>query len=170
MEPANMFGRVLFPLNRLKTENPATFEFQASKYRGRESLMEERIPMLDCKWNDVLHLAPIDPRKVYQAVTGVGISPDKPTKWFKIPISKLNPAETVIFKYEREDADLTPDQVISFDASIYSELSEVPLDALEWYRHCADKKRKPLLFHRIAHVMTRTPIDIQDCELIDWSI
>ncbi len=31
--------------------------------------MEQRIPILNCLWNDVLHFSPVHPAKIKQAMT-----------------------------------------------------------------------------------------------------
>jgi hypothetical protein len=42
---------------------PEIWREEVRKYAGGEGLMEERIPLLDCKWNDVVHLFPFIPQK-----------------------------------------------------------------------------------------------------------
>lgn len=167
-KPHGMVGTQLYPLNQLKTAMPEVYEFQAAKYKGREALMEEVIPLLDCKWNDVIHFAPIDPCKVFQAVTSLGGELDAQTEWFKIPVAKLKTDRTAVFLYERETAELVEDQLKVFDASDYSELLEVPQPTIEWYQDCIQRCRRPLLFHRVPHVLTLDVLDVADCEIVTW--
>ena len=52
---ADFRGTTLYPLNRLRDRYPDVYEAQRAKYRGREWLLEARVPLLDVLWNDVIH-------------------------------------------------------------------------------------------------------------------
>lgn len=56
----NMVGSKLIPLNKLKNIYPDIYKEHVKKYVGREKLLTKNIPLLDCLWNDVLHLSPIN--------------------------------------------------------------------------------------------------------------
>ena len=62
--PKNLEGSILYPLNTLKGKHPDIYEQQVSKYVGREHIKEQRIPILDCLWNDVLHFSAVNPKEV----------------------------------------------------------------------------------------------------------
>ncbi|UPT74966.1 MAG: HAMP domain-containing histidine kinase [Elusimicrobiota bacterium] len=57
--PDELVGETLYPLTRLADLHPRVAAEHALKYSGREHLMQVRLPILDCLWNDVLHLAPL---------------------------------------------------------------------------------------------------------------
>lgn len=65
--PENMQGTVLYPLSELKHKFPKLFDKQEAKYLGRESVKETLVPGLG-SWNDVIHLSPIEPKKVLAAM------------------------------------------------------------------------------------------------------
>ncbi|MBK9323737.1 MAG: hypothetical protein IPM97_12480 [Bdellovibrionaceae bacterium] len=168
-KPNDLEGHIIFPLNQMEEKIPSVYAKEVQKYKGRESLMDEKIPILNCRWNDVVHFAPIDPKKVYQSLVALGFSPDEKDLWYKIPITKLSPIETVVFKYENDDGELTHSQVVNFSHTAFEQLPELPAATLEWYRSCAKEKHRPLLFHRVPHILSLNPIDISDCEVICWS-
>ncbi len=60
--PKNLQGNILYPLNTLKEKHPEIYEQQVSKYVGREHMTQQRIPILDCLWNDVLHFSAVNPK------------------------------------------------------------------------------------------------------------
>jgi hypothetical protein len=63
-KPKNMVGDLLIPLNQLRDKHPMTYAEHVTKYKGREKLLEKTIPLLNCLWNDVLHISPIHPQIV----------------------------------------------------------------------------------------------------------
>ncbi len=168
MKPNQMVGTVLFPLNQLKIKIPKAYGTQITKYIGRESLLDESIPLLNCKWGDVLHFSPLNPKVIFQSLCEQGIHLNSAT-WFQVPISLLPEAKTMLYKYENDHVDLSNNQIIPFNSKMYNELKHLPLETLQYYKDSAAKGQKPLLFHRVPHVMTQTQIDIDHCQLIEWS-
>lgn len=165
--PINMAGKTLFPLNSMKKNLPQVYETEKAKYKGREFLMDEMVPILNCRWNDVLHLSPIEPKLIYSALFETGFKPDK-TLFYKIPVSLIDRKNTVIFKYENEDAELTSDQIIPFQSNILDSIAKLPSGTKQWYQYCFSEKRQPLLFHLVPHVLTTQPIDITNCDIVSW--
>ena len=88
--PKNMKGTTLIPLNEQKERFPDLFKSNSAKYEGRESLMDRRIPYLDCLWNDVLHWACLDPRVLAKKFEELGMPVKvKPEKLLRMNIQKL---------------------------------------------------------------------------------
>jgi len=54
--PADLKGHILYPLNQLKSIYPSLYDTKATTYQGREAVMQARIPLLNCLWNDVPHI------------------------------------------------------------------------------------------------------------------
>ena len=72
---ANMDGAVLHPLSTLKETHPELYVAHVAKYNGREHVMEQFIPTLGAKWNDVLHFTPIHPEELKKALVEAGMEP-----------------------------------------------------------------------------------------------
>lgn len=75
MVSPDMVGDVLRPLNVLRETHPDLYPTKAAKYAGREWVMDQRIPTLDCKWNDVLQFSPIEPAEFKRALVDAGMPP-----------------------------------------------------------------------------------------------
>ena len=62
-----MVGDVLYPLDQLAAVRPDLYEFQKSKYVGREAALRFRIPGIDLLMGDTLHCAAVHPYRVFRA-------------------------------------------------------------------------------------------------------
>ena len=94
-----MTGNTLIPLNEMKAEIPHVYEEQVKKYKGREFMLENRIPILDCFWNDVLHMSPINPQTIIDLWRKEGLyeyaGGPQQIECYKIPVQILNEQQTV---------------------------------------------------------------------------
>ncbi len=163
-----MDGAVLYPLNKLKEMKPAQYEQQALKYKGRESLMQERLPIVDCLWNDVIHCTPIHPEKIISALCVIGLRPPN-LRYFKIPVSLLEGMDVIYKQYTQEDV-LDEADCERFDAGKYNELDQIPVRALQYYRESVRQRKRPLMFHFIPHVLVKGEIEISDVEIVEVEV
>jgi len=177
VKPDRMFGNILYPLNALKEIDNETYDFHASKYKGRESLMEHKIPILDCLWNDVLHCSSIDLRIIYNALIKNGHKV-RNMEFFKIPVGMLKDIKFVKYKFEKEAFDrdkkqyrvLTSEDIEPLTIDTHQETSDLPDKTIEWYRWCAEHNKGPrLLFRYIPHIFVKGSINTKELEVIDWS-
>ncbi|MNS71059.1 hypothetical protein D3C72_1044140 [compost metagenome] len=162
----DMVGGLLYPLYEIEKQLPEAYEKAKSKYVGREHVMDQRIPVLNCRWNDVIHLSPISPRILFSELTKAGVITDE-HQWYKIPISKLIPDKTVILKNEKKE--ITQDEILPFDPNTFQEMKGVNDACLQWYREHAAKGERPLIFAKLPHVLAMHAIDISDCEIFNWT-
>src|SRR5262245_45843041 len=81
--PGRLLGHTLYPLNILRDVYPEAHALQVRKYVDREKLMHQRIPLLTCLWNDVLHFSTVHPAQIRDAILEVGL-PWTPRSWFEI--------------------------------------------------------------------------------------
>ncbi len=96
--PEDMHGTKLIPLNRMREEMSEVFDAAVKKYDGRKQVIQRRIPLLDCLWNDVIQFLPLHPQKVFELQQSLGLIPAVPPyKFFKIDIRKLDPDKTVVY-------------------------------------------------------------------------
>ncbi|MGH7237929.1 MAG: hypothetical protein ACREGF_05325, partial [Candidatus Saccharimonadales bacterium] len=84
--PAQMFGTVLYPMNRLPDIDRKLYELHKSGYLSREQLLQRKIPYLDCLWNDVLHCSPVHPAKINQALKDCGLKNINSAEFFEIDV------------------------------------------------------------------------------------
>lgn len=159
-------GETIYPLNQLKIIYPEIFDLEVSKYQGRVELLERQLPILNCNWNDVIHLSPINPHEIYKALVKIGFNP-RPSVFFKIPIEKIKPKQTIIYEYQTTSFDKNTFK--HFDVENFTNLHQLDDGVLKYYQDCFNNKSRPLLFHLIPHVLTLDTISTNDLELIDWS-
>jgi len=165
----NMQGTVLYPLNRLKDVFPEAYKTHVQKYDGREHLLETKIPILDCLWNDVLHFTAVSPDILFRNITDAGFDPNIVWKrWYKIPVSMLDPNNTTVCLYRR-DISLVPDSrsFSSFDPMKIMEYSTVPSETLKYYREQFKLGKRPLFFHRVPHILYKGTVDTTRLDIVE---
>lgn len=176
MIPRNFIGNILYPLNQLKTRLPEIYTVQAQKYVGREILMQRKIPLLDCLWNDVLHFSPVYPRKIRDALVSVEF------QWNVRPWFAVNPINSgfcrenaVIFlntppddptqfgNFDFPEADFIPFSPEQLEKLVEM---EVPSATLEYLQFAKNNGERPVLFNYVPHVFYQGAIDISDVEIV----
>lgn len=165
----NMRSTTLYPLNQLKTKFPDAYEEHIQKYNGREHLLDTKIPTLDCLWNDVLHFTAVSPNVLFRNITDAGFDAEIVWKrWYKIPISMLDPKNTTVCLYRR-DISLVPDSrsFSDFDSLKLAEYSTVPSETLEYYREQFKLGKRPLFFHRVPHILYKGTVDTTGLDIVE---
>lgn len=168
--PKDLEGDFLYPLHELARERPHLARAAAEKYSGREHLMDVTIPILGCRWNDVLHLTPLHPKKTKQALVAAGFSA-REFRFFVIPPAAIAKGTAVYFKnskdtggrYDFELGEFTP-----FDPAAYRELEAVPDAQIRYFDESKRRGERPLLWARTPHVFYRGNIDVASLETIVW--
>ena len=95
--PENMKGDTLIPLSQMETVDPKQHNKYLEKYKGREEVLERRIPLLDCLWSDVVQLLPLHPEKVFACQLELGLINEVPEyKYLKIDLNLLDPEKTIV--------------------------------------------------------------------------
>lgn len=167
--PEDFKGKYLYPLNELKSKYPKSYNQQAKKYSYRKYLMKYRLPILNCLWNDVIHLSPVHPRKVKKALKETGNTLGK-IKYFKINPKILDPNKTIIWLYKspgnKKDYMDTKNFVI-FNPKLISKLNDIPNKTIKYYKQCAKENKKPLRFLFVPHIFYKDKIDISKVDIIE---
>jgi hypothetical protein len=167
----NFRGDTLYPLNQLANVAPDLYEAQRAKYRGREALCAQRVPVLDCLWNDVIHFSPVHPSRVREAMAAEGLGDHWRQKhWFVIDPVKLNfSAENTVIFLHRDLASET--SVAGEDFEPYSikrvrELTEVPQRTRDAYQAFRLHGTAAFLFSGVPHILHRGSIDVSHIDVI----
>jgi hypothetical protein len=164
----NFSGDKLYPLNTLKDIYPQIYEQQLSKYQGREALLTEIIPKLNCLWNDVVHCVPIHPYYIYETLQNCGLQVNWHRRCFQIPVIRLAGMPTVWYIHRPNKAN--PDQeaveVEWFNPELYQELTEISLATTEYYRDTIAKGQRPLLHAGVPHVLVQGVLDVSNVKII----
>jgi hypothetical protein len=162
-----LHGDYLRPLNDLKQHAPEVYAAQVKKYTGREVLLEQRVPYLDCLWNDVLFFSPVHPRHIRDAYIAVGKTWPG-LKWFEVDTVALNftPENTVFFHSDmsREKGDFSIDKEAfePFKPDLLANMREMPPHTLDYYKEAAAAGEPIFTWMGITHVMHRGRIAFDD--------
>lgn len=168
--PRDMRGGVLYPLGRLRERWPDLAVAAARKYDGRESLMDVLIPILGCRWNDAIHLAPLHPAKTRQALADAGLSPGA-LDFFAIPAEMLGEGRAVFFKNSVDTCgmyDFRAEDFSVFDAARFRGLADAPEAQKEAFRSAAARGGRPLLWSRTPHVFYQGEIRTSSLRRFSW--
>lgn len=171
-KPPNLIGTILYPLNQLKPKLPEVYENAVKKYQGREWLLNVMIPPLGCLWNDVLHFSLMHPSVIYKSLLDAGFTDsNKELLWFSIPLKDALSQPSTLYLNTRPWQDekilLNSDFKLATDAHV-QELSDMPEINLQYYRDCAAKGERPLLWKRAPHLLLKGELDVATYRVFDW--
>ncbi len=153
-------GDILYPLNELKLKHPDLYELHLAKYGGREQVLAQRFPCLDCGWSDVVFSCPVHPNKVCAAMAKYRrrFVPSFPYR--EIPVTDLDPKNLAIWPFRNESFD--SGEVIPFDYDLLSEMQEVPEASTVYFNEQWKKQEPALFFMYIPHVIHKGSIDMRN--------
>lgn len=171
--PRDLAGDTLYPLNELSKHYPEIAAAEMRKYDGRERLMEATLPILNCRWNDVLHLSPLHPTKIKKALieTGHRRADPAPLKFFVVPPHALERGQALFFKHSKDTRghyDFLKSDFSVFDRDRYRELPEIPEVQRLYFLKMKEEGRRPLFWARTPHVLFRGSIHVAGLKVIEW--
>jgi hypothetical protein len=167
--PNSPVGDAIYPLNRLKQTQPALYEQQVRKYEGREWLLERRVDLLDCLWNDVVHTSPVHPQQVYEALMQAGWDKRFPASWYRIDVAALgfSADNTVIYHSGSQPSEA---RFEPFTVEKLAAMTAMPDATLAYYQEQIAIGKQPLLFHCVPHILHCGALPIAALELIELDI
>ncbi len=160
--PKNLVGTQLIPLNKMKVSNPELYTILASKYQGREKLLERQIPKINCFWNDVLHFSAVCPDVIFTRFEQLGFGDFKGISWFEVPTDVVQKFPTVIYRaplLPRENFKLTDDDIEIFDSNRWQEPLTLSEAAEEYFLKCQMDGKTPLPFQFTPHILVRGELE-----------
>lgn len=158
--PKNLKGQILYPLNKLESKFKDVHTEHDAKYDGREEIKKEVIPGLG-KWNDAIHLSPIDPEEVILELRKAGIEVDWEWKVFIINADTLDWTKMKIMYKTEDDGKLT-EHFVDFNENTYNQHKHLPEHTLRHYREAASRGELPFNFGGAPHVFYKGSINIQN--------
>ncbi len=184
--PREMIGETIFSLDRLRTVSPGHYARQTAKYRGREAVLDCRVPILDVGFNDTVHCSPLHPTRLYLARKRAGFDvparPEPPADFtglfFEIPLDRILDHPVLWYSWKTlwingapdEDVPLTPpaEDFEPFDSARYSPLVQVRARHVDYLQRMRQEAKRPLLFVHIPHVLVAGTIDVSGCRVVAW--
>lgn len=175
LKPEPFEGNCLIPLNMMAKDS-ALYLNQVKKYIGRESLMKEVIPILNCRWNDVVHFSALDPQIVVNHLKLIqnDLTLLRPY-YFKIHVKEiLGKYETVIFdskkaKFKSDFSVIQISEVCPLSED-YKELLEVPIETINCWKKAKKENDKILWFPFIPHILVKGVIDTTSFEICELKL
>ena len=163
--PDQMIGHKLMPLNQMRDTYPELYSLHRAKYEGREEILERRIPLLDCLWNDVVQLLPLDPTTVFTLQVKLGLIPKMPSyKFFEIDPSSFESEKAVVFfKTTPGDENVEVKWLKDVDLSA---IQDIPRATLDYYKTLIGTGELPFNYQFIPHVLYMGSIDVSASRIV----
>lgn len=96
--PEDMKGGKLIPLSKMLEVDPELWAKYLEKYKWREEILERKIPLLNCLWNDIVQLLPLHPCQLFEVQKELGLIIETlDYKYYQIDSSTLDPSQTIIY-------------------------------------------------------------------------
>lgn len=162
--PSKMKGNKLYPLNKLKNKFPEIYKKEIKKYEWRKGILKRKIPVLNCLWNDVIHLTPVNPLKIKKELEKAGFKM-KSFKFYKFNASDFDSENTIIFLYKHELMAL--DNFEKYDYKKITNLNKVPKKTIDYYKKSIEEGKKPLFFYYVPHILFKGNLKIDNKEIIN---
>lgn len=164
--PEQMVGHTLQPLNQMEKDNPELYQKYVQKYAGRMALLDRQVPVLNCRWNDVVQFLPFDPRKVFALQKELGIIDKVPHyKFYKIDTDTLDPEKlAVYFKTAPGEENA---HVELFANANPAELQDVPAATIEYYKSVVGTGELPFNYQFVPHVLYQGSVDVSNAPVIE---
>lgn len=136
-----------------------------SKYIGREEVLARNVPLLNCRWNDVVHLLPLHPKKIYAKQVSLGLLKSVPNyAFYEIDIHSLDAEQAVVFFKDAPGDEHIRVQWLK-DVEL-DELQEVPGAATMYYKSLIGTDEAPFDYQFVPHVLYRGEIDVSGAKTI----
>lgn len=166
--PKDLEGAILYPLNTLKGKYPELYQKKANKYLGREKLMEQKIPILNCLWNDVLHFIAVHPLKVKNALAEAGKKDMSEWSVYQVDPDMLEAANTVVYLYAHtnEDEHWAESNFAPYHPAEVDKYSVIPQVTRDYYKKMLATEKRPLFFHRIPHILYRGSLNVANLPIL----
>ncbi len=164
--PEDMKGMELIPLNKMLEVDPDLRAKYLEKYKGREEILERKLPLLDCLWNDVVQLLPLHPRQLFELQKELGLITEIPDyKYYQINTSTLDPSQTVVyFKTAPGEENVT---VKWFKDVQLEELQSIPEATRKYYESMVDTGEPVFNYQFVPHIIYKGAIDVSSAQVIN---
>jgi len=164
--PEDMKGSELIPLNKMLEVDADLRAKYLEKYKGRESILERKIPLLDCLWNDVVQLLPLNPRPLFELQKELGLIAEIPDyHYYQIDISALDPPKTVIyFKTAPGEENVTVKWLKDVNLD---ELQGIPEATRKYYESMVGTGEPVFNYQFVPHVVYGGTIDVSTTQVIN---
>jgi hypothetical protein len=162
--PEEMKGEKLMPLSQMLKFDPELRDKYLEKYKGREEILERKISLLNCLWDDVVQLLPLHPQKVFECQRELGLIDTMPDyTYFKIDVALLDTEKTVVvFKTAPGEENVTVNWLKDVKLD---DLQEVPIATRKYYESMVGKDEPVFNYQFVPHIVYKGSIDISTSQI-----
>lgn len=175
LKPDPFVGTFLIPLNQMDQSSTLYLD-HAKKYEGRENLMLEIIPKLNCKWNDVVQFSALDPQIIACELKKIhpGLKLIR-AEYFKIPVNDIiSKYQAVVFKRNSKrpkgDFSIQENDVERLTFNSYEEITTVPIRTVNYWLEVKKMGGKYLWFPYVPHILVKGMIETSKFEVCKLTI
>lgn len=163
--PEDMKGTELIPLNKMLEVDPELRAKYLEKYKGREEILERKLPLLDCLWNDVVQLLPLHPRQLFELQKELGLITEIPDyKYYQINTSTLDPSQTVVyFKTAPGEENVTVQWLEDVNLD---DLQTVPPATIDYYKSMVGTGEPVFNYQFVPHIIYKGTVDVSSAKII----
>ncbi len=147
-QPPIMYGNKLVPLASLKELNYDAYANVRRKYEGRMNVLETVIPILNCRWDEVIFLSPIAPITFAEVLTRLQYQV-LPSRYFAFDPYKTDLARAVTLTYDTKGVAVYK----PFDQYEILYHHKIPKGALRYYITMSKRGVVPFLHHLVPQVL-----------------
>ena len=164
--PDDMRGKYLVPLSTMRRQDSKLAAEYTKKYDGRrKKVMERRIPLLDCRWDDVVQLLPLHPQKLFDLQKELGLITEiPPYRFYKIAVADLDPDKTAVFFKTAAGEDNTETRWLK-DVKL-RRLQDIPDTTRAYYQTLVGTGELPFNYQFIPHIVYKGELDISKSAII----
>ncbi len=154
-------GELLLPLRELQGKFPNAYGRACEKYQGRKYIPDVFVPILDCKWADVVQMSPVHPQVVHCNLKAFGHPGLVDREAFVIDTTCLDPARLVVFEFTAGGGEYS-----KYDPERHMRYSLISDATIEHYRSRVAEGQKPFIFQGITHVLYMGEIPISGLPVV----
>jgi len=170
MVPPAVCGDRLHPLSELRVIEPDLFKEYVKRYEGREFVMQISLPHLQCLWNEVIHLSPVHPHAIKEALEGAGF------EWYQTSYYVIDPllhgideTNAVIHRSYwavREEVPVIESRCTPFNQAELPTLSRPSNAVRHGYLRAKMEGTLPFLYVFVPHVLFKGSLPISALPII----
>ena len=163
--PSPMIGTKLVPLNKMPRYMSEIHSLHLSKYKGREEILNRKVPLLDCLWNDVVQFVPFNPRKIFELQVELKLISKVPDyKFFEINLDVVDPKKTVVFFKNRPgEENIIVKWIDDID---FEQIQEIPQATINYFKSMIGAGEPPLNYQFVPHIVHKGTVEISNSKII----
>lgn len=107
------------------------------------------------------------PKPLKDALLKAGRPGWRPMSFYQIDPASLDTTLTTVYRYDREkDGPVQAEDFSPFDPQQFDQYATIPPATEAYYTRLYTAGKKPLLFHRVPHILYKGPINVTNTPIV----